>query len=130
MVTVGFLIPWIPVLAVLALVIVLVLRRSLSGEHPALPRARHQTQTKLAGPIEFLEPGQGRTALVGIEDLQPRQAAAVEQDEHDKRNLDRDAVGRGAPQDLVVDKARRRQRKNLGEFDPIVGYERRQHPDR
>ena len=129
-VTVGFLIPWIPVLAVLALVIVVVLRRKPFRRASSAAGARQQTQTKLAGPVEFLEPGQGQIALVGIEDLQTCHAAAVDQDEHDKRNLDRDAIGRGAPQDLVRHNAHRRMHEDLGEFDPEVGYQRRHCPGR
>ncbi len=46
---------------------------------------------------EFPEPGKGQVALVGVEGLQTSHATVIEQDQHDKRNLDRHAIGRGVP---------------------------------
>ena len=81
------------------------------GEHPCSGRL-----------VEFFEPGQGHVALVGVKRLESSDTIAVDDDEHDKRNLDREAIGRRAPQDHVADNAYRRVRENLREFDPIVGY--------
>ena len=59
-------------------------------------------------------------ALVYIECLDTCHAVAVEEHERHKRNLDRDAIGRRAPQDHVVDNAPRRLGKHLGGFDPSI----------